>query len=459
MKLLFLLLFIFLQLPASSQDNKALATADTTSLQSILQRGKASGRVRNLFMATDNASGLTDYYANGLGFGIGYESASISNFHVGISGFFMYNLASSDLSTSDKATGAPNRYEIGLFDLQDVNSSYLMRLENLYLKYSTKELTILLGKQGVRTPILNPQDGRLSPTLIEGLVVNWNSSTSTIDAGIITQISPRSTDGWYSVGRSVGINPAAVNTDGTKALYPQNIDSKWLAYIGYTLAVSKELKVQVWDYHADRLLNCALVQANADFELSSKNHKLLTALQLTGETAISDGGNSDPKKTYMEANSKAFSISSRIGYSAPGWRFLVNYTRITGDGRWLFPREWGRDVFFTFMLRERNEGAGNVNAMNCALQHEIFKGFTAELSYGHYYMPDVRDYRLNKYGMPSYNHCNIDIRYKFTGVLQGLDMQLLTTYKGLLGESNNQDKFIINRVRMANINVVTNFTF
>ena len=101
MKLLFLLLFISLQLPAYSQENKALASADTTSLHSILQRGKVSGRVRNLFMATDNAAGLTDYYANGLGFGIGYESASISNFHVGISGFFMYNLASSDLAGRD----------------------------------------------------------------------------------------------------------------------------------------------------------------------------------------------------------------------------------------------------------------------------------------------------------------------------------------------------------------------
>lgn len=459
MKRLLLFLFMFLQLPAFSQENKVLAGADSTSLLSVMQRGKATGRVRNLFMATDNAAGLTDYYANGLGFGIGYESASIYNLQVGISGFFMYNIASSDLTTPDKATGAPNRYEIGLFDLQDITSSYLMRLENLYLKYSTPELTVILGKQGARTPILNPQDGRLSPTLIEGLVVHWNSSSSTIDAGVITQISPRSTDGWYSVGRSVGINPAAINTDGTKALYPQNIDSKWIAYLGYTLAVSNEVKVQVWDYHADRLLNCALVQANADIELSSNRHKLLMALQITGETAVGDGGNADPKKTYMDPHARAFSISSRLGYSAPGWRFLVNYTRITGDGRWLFPREWGRDVFFTFMLRERNEGAGNVNAMNCALQHEIFKGFTAELSYGHYSMPDVRDYRLNKYGLPSYNQCNIDLRYKFTGALQGVDMQLLTTYKGLLGESYNQDKYIINRVRMANINVVTNFTF
>ena len=145
-----LILFIFLQLPIYSQENKALAGADTTSLQSILQRGKASGRVRNLFMATDNASGLTDYYANGLGFGIGYESAPISNFHVGISGFFMYNLASSDLSTSDKATGAPNRYEIGLFDLQDVNSSYLMRLENLYLTEKLKQS----GETIMKTPVI-----------------------------------------------------------------------------------------------------------------------------------------------------------------------------------------------------------------------------------------------------------------------------------------------------------------
>ncbi|MBK9247570.1 MAG: outer membrane porin, OprD family [Ignavibacteria bacterium] len=453
------IIFLLLQVPSVSQEKSTTISPDTTSLRYLLHQGKANGRVRNLFMMTNNASGLTDYYANGLGFGIGYESAPIFHIQVGISGFFMYNLASSDLTTPDKATSTQNRYEVGLFDLQDISRKYLMRLENLYMKYSTKEFTAILGKQVVRTPILNPQDGRLSPTFIEGVVINWNSTGSAIDAGFITQISPRSTDGWYSIGKTVGINPTGVNTDGTKAQYSNNIDSKWIAYMGYTFSVSDEVKVQFWDYHADRLFNCGLVQVNAEVEVSSKQDKLLSALQITGETAIGDGGNSDPQKTYMQANSRAFSISSRLGYSAPGWRFLINYTRITGDGRWLFPREWGRDVFFTFMLRERIEGAGNVNAINCSILHELTPGLTAELSYGLYYMPDVLDYRLNKYGLPSYNHCNVDIRYKFTGVLQGLDMQLLTTYKGLLGESHSNEKYIINRVRLANINFVTNFNF
>jgi hypothetical protein len=138
----------------------------------------------------------------------------------------------------------------------------------------------------------------------------------------------------------------------------------------------------------------------------------------------------------------------------------MNYNRITSDGRYLMPREWGRDPFFTFMARERNEGYGDVHAMNGTFNKTFGKsGWRAEAGYGQYFLPDVTNVRLNKYGMPSYWQTNIDIRYIFGGFYQGLEMQFLYVYKGQLGQTNGNDKYVMNKVNMSLYNLVINYHF
>ena len=46
---------------------KQVQAIDTTSLLSAFKRGHFNGHFRYFFMATDNASGLTDYFANAAG--------------------------------------------------------------------------------------------------------------------------------------------------------------------------------------------------------------------------------------------------------------------------------------------------------------------------------------------------------------------------------------------------------
>jgi hypothetical protein len=81
------------------------------------------------------------------------------------------------------------------------------------------------------------------------------------------------------------------------------------------------------------------------------------------------------------------------------------------------------------------------------------------LGYGHFYLPDVKDVADNKYGLPSYNQLNADIRYSFAGYLKGLSMQMLMVYKGALGETYNESKYVFNKVNMVNWNVVVDYTF
>ena len=36
-------------------------------------------------------------------------------------------------------------------------------------------------------------------------------------------------------------------------------------------------------------------------------------------------------------------------------------------------------------------------------------------------MPDVKNFALNKYGLPTYGQLNVDFRYYFKGALSGLE--------------------------------------
>lgn len=119
---------------------------------------------RYYFSASDNDHGLTDYYANVVGGGLRFETAQFKGFQFGISGFYIFNIGSSDLSQSDAMTNQYNRYEIGLFDVQDLtNKNHIDRLEELFLKYNFKKSSIEFGKILINTPLINLQDGRCGP--------------------------------------------------------------------------------------------------------------------------------------------------------------------------------------------------------------------------------------------------------------------------------------------------------
>ena len=124
------------------------------------------------------------------------------------------------------------------------------------------------------------------------------------------------------------------------------------------------------------------------------------------------------------------------------------------------PREWGRDPFFTFMPRERNEGFGDVHAMVAKAAYSIpTKKLKFNLAGGFFKMPDINNTVLNKFGLPSFVQINADIRYSFSGFFQGMDAQLLIVGKLNQGETYQIPKYEINKVNMVLYNFVLNYHF
>jgi hypothetical protein len=445
---------------ASMYKGKKEDAVDSTSLLSAFKRGQVNGHFRYFFMHTNNQSGLSDYYANAAGGGLRFETARFHGFQFAVSGFYTFNIGSSNLASLDDSTGQANRYEVALFDVEDpLNKKDIDRLEELYIKYTHKKSSIAIGRQLLNTPFVNLQDGRMRPTGVEGIWLLSDQIKKThLQAGLLYAISPRGTTKWFDVGRSIGVFPVGVNENGNKSGYKEHVESNGILLLGIEHQIHKNIQIKFWEMLVKNVMNTQLLQA--DMVSGKESNQFFTGLQVVTQQAVNDGGNADPTKAYIKKGATSLSFGARAGFKNKRINTSVNYNRITSNGRYLMPREWGRDPFFTFMPRERNEGVGGLHAVVMKLDYKIPKQrINLAITGGYFDMPDVVDFRLNKYGLPSYTQLNLDIRYQFEGMMKGLDAQILWVHKGKVGDTYQNKRFEINKVKMCNFNAVLNYHF
>jgi hypothetical protein len=437
----------------------SLKPKDSLYLKDCFLQAHWEAHTRTFVMGTINEGALKDDYAIASGAGIGVLTRPIYGFQMGVSGFFIYNLYSSKIELPDSLTLSPNRYEVGLFDVENPgNKNDLDRLEELYLKYNLSKSAITVGKININTPFINPQDGRMRPTISEGIWLNINESKKFgVNVGWIWKISPRSTVHWFSLSNSMGINPSGVNIDGSKSNYFGHIQSLGMAITNVYFHPNDKLKINLWNGLLDNVMNTMILEINTTQSLNDKT-RFYQGLMYLHQDAINYGGNRDPKKTYVNKGFQSNVISAQIGIKNKKINTSLNYTHITGDGRYLMPREWGKEPFYTFLPRERNEGFGNVHAILIKTTlNAFYDKFKTGLGYGYYNLPDVKDYRLNKYGLPSYHQINYDASYSFRKFLKGLEMKVILAYKIKEGETYNNLKYVYNKVNMINFNFILDF--
>lgn len=448
----------------SYQDSTRLSPM-SASLQSILRRGHFEGKVRTYGMATTNMGHLADYYAIAAGGGIHYESPLIAkhlSFEIG--GMFIYNLTSSDLGQPDTSTQVKDRYEIALFDLENPdNRNDLDRMDEFNLRFHFGQKIksrLTLGRQVINTPLINPQDGRMRPSLMSGLWLNMTHTKWTIQGGWLWAAAPRSTVRWFSIGNSIGVYSNGTTTTGNKGNYFEHTTSKGVFVAGIKSGLSRHLTLSAWNYLIDNVSNTAFLQTDWEYPLSMSDWKWKIAAQIIRQDAVGSGGNADASKAYMTKGSKSWIFGGRVGLTSIKSQMLLNFTHITTDGRFTFPREWGRDPLFTFMQRERNEGAGGVTAISMNLSHDMLKRvLQTQVGLGYYKMPDVKDFKLNKYGLPSYLQLNVSGKYRFSGFWQNLTTEMLIVHKWNRGKLYDDNRYRINKVDMTNYNFVMNYIF
>lgn len=455
------LIILFTLCVALSTAQQPAKPVDTTSLLAAFKRGKTSGYFRYFFMGTQNEGKLTNYYAHAAGGGIHFETAPFHGFRFGISGFYIFNIGSSELTRPDSITGQTNRYEIGLFDIENPgNKKDINRLEELFLQYQFKQTKITLGRQLLNTPFINLQDGRMRPTVTEGIWLETGAQKKwKLEGGWVYAFSPRSTTHWFTTGSSIGVYSTGVTVTGAKARYSNQLKSKGVFLAGIHFNPNKQLHIQAWNMFTENIFNTAMLQGEWQVPLK-RNNRFFSAAQLTAQHAVHHGGHVNPLNTYFEQGGRSLILSVRAGIKKPENEYSLSYTRITSAGRYLAPREWGREPFFTFMPRERNDGLGDVHAIagrySCSFAKQQLTAHTAA---GYFRLPNVQNYRLNKYGMPSYFQLNTGAKYRFDKLLNGLEAETLLVYKLNCGETDNNPKFVFNKVNMLQLNLILNYHF
>ncbi len=438
-------------------DSNFVGEADNLAI--TIKEGKVEFHMRSFYMQTNNRGDLLDYSTLALGGGLGYYSPSFKGFHLGFSGFFVFQLYEQNIRVPDPSTGNANRYEILLYDMNDFdNSKDLDRLELLYLSYLKNDFQAVFGRQKVNSPLLNEQDNRMRPNIFSGLTLKYSPVNWKYTAAWYSHVTMRGTVDWYTVGDSFGVYPFGRNAFGTDSNYKGNVRTKGIGVFGIDWEKEHLARIQVWNYMAENVFNLHFVQVDKSVNVSSIS--LDFGVQGFYQYPLGSGGNREPEKTYVLPDEKSTGFGMKFGASSLYNSISLNLLRIGKQGRFLFPREWGREQFYASLSRERFEGNGNLNAITLKYDwkssNKIWKGALGISSVG---TPDINDFSLNKYGLPSYYHFAGAVDYRFSGYLEGMDLKLLLVNKSAKNKDSVLDGNRINRVDLINMNLIIDYKF
>ncbi|PIB28841.1 OprD family outer membrane porin [Maribacter sp. 4G9] len=421
-------------------------------------RGRFSGQWRSYFMHTSNKGGLKDFRALSTGGHLKYTLNLGSRFTLGTAVYNSTNMALQDLTVPDGITGRLSRYEEGQFDRLDLENDAVFILGELYVDYRHEKNRFTLGRMKINTPLINPQDGRMIPTLVQGFWYrHQQSSKNTFQLGVLNEIAPRSTGGFFNIGESIGTYPVGRSVFGTESLYGGNTESDFIFIFNSDVKLTENLQLDVWNYYVDNVFNTVYVKPSLRL-----NEKWLLEAEWLHQNRVGNGGNALQELRYF-ARSSSDIIGLQWRYTAQKTHISLGYDYILPGGQFLFPREWGREDLFSFQKRERSEGTANNHALvftyddSFALLSEKMNVRTI-FSAGRHWKPTVTDAETNKYAMPDYTHVNLDLFFNIKG-LRNLKPELLLT--GKIGNRDIPDNpnFVFNKVDMLHVDFILNYNF
>ncbi|MDX5420463.1 MAG: OprD family outer membrane porin [Hymenobacteraceae bacterium] len=430
-------------------------TVQIRSVQDLFVKGEVEGHVRNYFMATLNHGSLSDNYANAIGAEIGYKTASLHGFRFGFAGLFTYNLFSSDIWERDFISEKHPKLELELFDIEDPhNKADLDRLDELYLEYNSARVRAKVGRFSFNSPLMNPQDTRMKPYSFQGIKVQVPLQQN----GLITlawfdHFSPRSTVSWLKADKSIGVFSPGVDEYGNPSGYAHHTQTRGVAVAGLQLHPNKRLNAEAWNYWIENVSNNSYGKAVVEVAPHVK-----AGIEGLYQFQVGNGGNPESTRVYFP-NQKQWLAGGMLAYEPKNLHLSLNYLQIDGDGRFLFPREWGREQFFATLPRGRMEGAGKSDLLAAKARKQWSGNFSSELALAKTWLPAPHDYRYNTYGAISYWGWVADLNYApAKPVLEGLSFRLLYIGRAT-PDMDIPLKEMYYNTNFHNINFVTQLTF
>jgi hypothetical protein len=442
-----------------SRQDSSRVREEIHSFKEFFTHGHWGGHIRNYFMLTDHTGPFETQYANAIGMKVDFVTARFKGFEMGIGGVFTFDAFSTDLARLDPVAGRYPAFELQLFDIEDPENKYdLDRLEDLYLAYNFgKGSRVVYGRQHIETPFVNPTDGRMKPYAFQGFNFEFNELEKTkLQALWITHVSPRSTVEWYTIEESLGIYSQGFTPEGDTADYHHHVSSSGLGIIGVEHEFSPSVWVEGWYYYAENLIGTFYGKVNAKKPLGAK-WSIYGGVEAMIQDKTGNGGNPENDLTYACPGDHSRAFGGQLGVRYHGFDFSVNGLTLSDQGRFLFPREWGRENFFATVSRGRVEGTGNGNLVDFRLKKDFSNRLSAQVDYVYFDGPGWDNFRYNKYGISDYDQVNVELCYHFHKWFEGLDLRLLYVHKASREEV--PEEIVYYQANYNHFNVITNFTF
>jgi hypothetical protein len=409
-------------------------------------------------MNTINKDSLKDFTALATGGKLKYTFTLSNHWKVGAAVYTTVNFGLQDLRIPDPTTGRLSRYEEGLFNRLDLDNDVVMLLGEFYVSFKNGNHTAQLGRMKRNTPLINPQDGRMIPTLVQGLWYTYERGIlKRFQFGLLNELAPRSTGRFYGIGESIGTYPMGRNVQGQPSNYFGNTHSDFILLWNTKVALLKNVQVDLWNYYVNNIYNTVYLKTS---------YRAASKLTIQGEwlhqNKIGNGGNETPELQYFQqANSDIVGV--QFQYEFEKGFISLGYDHILPNGMFISPREWGRENLFSFQKRERSEGTSNNHALVFNYKNVLpisreHLDVTTLISVGKHWKPSVLDTMANKYAVPNYIHMNMDFFLDLKKVKK-LRPELLFTAKLAQGSFPDNANFYYNKVDLLHVDFILNYTF
>jgi hypothetical protein len=446
--------------------------------------GKVHGQIRAFMMTEDNQEPLHDYEATAMSGKLLYSTPPWNNWQATIGAYTTHFITDniSSQNTEPLANNKNSRYVVGLVDSTNYDASSVTNIGEAYLQYKKNQTSLTVGRMKLDTPFVNPQDGRMIPTFEQGVwVTSALSPQINIQMGYINAFWTRNTPEWKSVEDSLGLpgyemGNSAIDGVTVAGNYYGNTNSNGLYIANIRYETNNKLRLDFWDYYLENIFNLGYAEVLYSHPLGEA--EVSYGLQYIHQRQSGDGGNSEDNiasptntlkaKSYMQEGEKSTTYGLKTSLKYQKSKFTLAYNQTTDEGRFLFPREWGKEPLYTFQKRERSDGSGNCHAWLATLEHDFmqqgFNGLQMQVGYGEYIKTDPKEWIYNKYGHPSYAQWNVDIFYRFSGFLKGLRAEYLMARKVARGETYQipgpaEYNFIFRKNGLTQQNFILNYDF
>jgi len=427
-------------------------------LAGMFKEGKASGQIRAFYIDRDydGYTNATSVHRNATAIGgyLKYETGAWNGLSLGTAFYTSNGLFLKDKTTS---TGTDNpEVDPTLLGKSNESTTYL---GEAYVQYKNGNTTFKGGRQKLDTPMAGSDDARMLPNLFEAYVLsNTDVKDTTLIAAHVTKFAQGSFGRVYNGGvLSVTSGYSLVDSKthvgdfvdmGTYAI-GENTGGVSVAAAIYSGVPG--LKLQVWDYYAQDILNAVYAEANYGWSYASGVAPYVAA-QWISERDV--GSNSVATLNKVESDF----VAAKLGVKVANFDLSAAVSHNSKDsdaaisGGTISP--WGGMPAYTQGMVTRHQFMAGTDALKVAAAYD-WKDYGINLNTSVYYVEYDMD-PLNGYSNAAASdessESGFDIIYNPQSV-KNLQLRLRANYARDFQETTSGD------VSWDEYRVIANYNF